>query len=362
MLLDCETEEALPKQEEELKAQVQTHEDKDKALAAKLEDQNKEIESLHQQVKDTDKALQSAKRECEALHQRIKYMNGMLAREGAMRYQDESMRKGLYQQLSEVKRQLEEERSLKNTFMAAEKKARNEAERLQELQNVFSNVKPAQDEPEKLEAVRVDYSNGRKKFTAQIKEEQDKNMGLQQELELIKVLYNEIKLKYETELKFEKEKNNTLQKELQQERRCHGERISADLELVKKLRTNKDHLHQQKEEEIRILQEERERSFAKELEDLKSQLKELTLTNLKLTANIKAEDEDSQDLQQKNAELQVVQREKVPLCDSQALKLLEEVDVSAENLPTKNKKPSLWKRFRHFVGLKRRKRKNPECN
>ncbi|XP_042289941.1 myosin-10-like [Thunnus maccoyii] len=372
MLPNCETEEVLLKQEDELKAQVQTYEDKDKVLAAKLEDQNKEIESLRQQVKETNKALQGAKRECEGLHKKIKYLNGLVTREGAMRYQDASIRKGLNQQLNEVQRQLEEERNLKDKFMVAEKKARKEAERLQELHNVLSYVKSAQDEPEKtnvetlekLEALTVEYSNSRERFAAQIKEEQDKNMGLQQELELIKLSYNEIKLKYETELKFEKEKSDNLQKELQQERRSHAERISTDLELLKKLSAAKDRLYQQKEEEIRILQEnasERESSFAKELEDLRSQLKELTSTNLKLTANVKAEDENSQDLQQETVELQVkvVQQEKEPLCDSQALELLDEVGVSAENLPTKTKKSSIWKRFRHLLGLKKRKRTNP---
>ena len=121
--------------------------------------------------------------------------------------------------------------------------------------------------------------------------------------------------------------------DLQQERRSHAERISADLELVDKLRANTDHLGQQKDEEI--LQEdasEREWSIAKELEDLR-------------------EDEDSQDLQQG----------KEPLCDSQVIEVLEEVRVPPDNLPTK-KKSSMWKRFRHFVGLRKRKRESPESN
>ncbi|KAM7402753.1 hypothetical protein PAMP_017966 [Pampus punctatissimus] len=52
--------------EEELKAQIQTDKDKDKAIAAKLEDQNKERVS--------DKAFQRAKRECGTLHQDIATM------------------------------------------------------------------------------------------------------------------------------------------------------------------------------------------------------------------------------------------------------------------------------------------------
>ncbi|CAK6975846.1 myosin-10-like [Scomber scombrus] len=307
MLPDCEIAEAFSK--------VQTtNEGKDEDV------QKKEIESLHQQVKEKNKALHCAKKECESLQQRVQHMNGMVAREGAMRYQDESMRKGLYQQLAEVKRQLEEEMSLKDKFMAAEEKARKEVE---QLRNVLSNMKPAQNDPEntnkatlnELEAVRAE-------FAAQIQVTQDINTSLQLELELIKVSYNDLKLN--------------------------------DEQLVDKLRANNDNLRQQKDEEIRILQEnasEREKSLAKQLEDLREQFKELTSTNLKLTANIKSEDENSQDLQQG----------KEPLCDSQAIEVLEEVSVPPENLPTK-KKSSMWKRFRHFMGLKKRKRESSESN
>lgn len=53
------------------------------------------------------------------------------------------------------------------------------------------------------------------------------------------------------------------------------------------------------EEQIQILQKntsEREGSFIKELENLRSQVKELTSTCLALTVNIKAEDKDIKDL------------------------------------------------------------------
>lgn len=63
------------------------------------------------------------------------------------------------------------------------------------------------------------------------------------------------------------------------------------------LRASRDHLHQHKDTEMWILQE-RDRSLAKELEDLKEQVKVLISTKLKLTANIKADDENSQELQQ----------------------------------------------------------------
>lgn len=65
--------EALASQAEELKGQLQrarTHsadqEENTKLLAAKVEDQNSEIQSLYQQVKKLNTALQSARRECDA--------------------------------------------------------------------------------------------------------------------------------------------------------------------------------------------------------------------------------------------------------------------------------------------------------
>lgn len=328
------------KQEEEWKVQVQTNnEDKNQALATKLEEQTKEIESLRDQVREKNKALHCAKKKGEALQQWIEYMNGMVAREGAMRYQDESMRKALYQQLSEVKRQLEEETHLKDKFMAAEVKARKEIQQLQELHNI--SLKSAQNGPEKTKKdTQNEAEAARVEFAAQIKEEQDKNTGLQQELELLKASYNDMKLNYETKLKYEKEKNDTLHKELQQEKKSQADRILENMKIVNKIMASKHHLCEQKEKEIQILQEEaseRETSFAKELENLKSQLKELTLTNLKLTGNIKPEDEDSNNLGKKTAEIQVmvVRQVEEPLSDSQATEVLVEVSVSAENLPTK---------------------------
>ncbi|KAE8297895.1 hypothetical protein D5F01_LYC02374 [Larimichthys crocea] len=110
LLQDCEIQKkALASQVEELEGQLESaktpEKEKIKELNAQLKDQTEEIQALHQQVKEVDVALQRAREESDG----AKTVNGMLTK-----------------QLSRLMQQLDEEKTLKNKFMAAEKKAQNQ--------------------------------------------------------------------------------------------------------------------------------------------------------------------------------------------------------------------------------------------
>lgn len=325
LLVQSETQKKeLASQVQELKGQLKStkihcadQKEKAKELTAKLEEQSKETESLRQQMKDMDSVLMSCRRECYTLQQRIKHFNGIIAEEAATR---QSMKNMLYHQLSRVTKQLNEERSLKNKFMAAEKAAQKEVERLQEL----SNVKPDEDKYEKKIKELVKEVEGVK---AECKVEKDKNADLLRELEEIKV---------------------------------HARSLSADLDLVRKLKAVWHQLQQMKEQ-IQILQRdasEMERSFITEVEDFRSQIKKAASTNLTLPVQIEAEDKDTLDSEQETTELKVdvVKQEKASVPDSQVSDFLVEASVPEENLTTTRKKHAMWKRLHHYMGLAKKKK------
>lgn len=222
----------LASQMEELKDQLQIAETKsarlDKKttqLAAKLEEQITQIEHLHLKLEETNKALDGAIRDGDVCLTRIK---DMLAHKTSMRKRDEKM-KTLHQKLDRVTNKLHRERSLKNKVMNAEKKAKEEVQNLQSICHVLSKVK----------------------------QEKDKSVALQQELEQI-------------------------QCHLKQDNRLHAERASADTAIIRELRATKEHLQQQvcKFQGQQSNISEREWSLIREVEDLRSQIKELTSASL----------------------------------------------------------------------------------
>lgn len=320
MLVQSETQKKeLGSQVQELKSQLKSaktccddQKEKAKELTAKLEEQSKETECLHQQMEDMDSVLMSYRRECYTLQQRIMHCNGIIIEEAATR---QSIKNMLYQQLSRVTKQLNEERSLKNRFMAAEKAAQKEVERLQEL----SKVKPDEGKYEKT----------------------------------IKELVREVE-KVKAECKVRKDKNADLLRELE-EIKVYAQRLSADLDLVRKLKAVRHQLQQIKEQ-VQILQRdalEMERSFITEVEDFRSQIKLVASTNLTLTEQIEAEDKDTLDSGQETTDLKV---EKASAPHSQVSDFLVEASVPEENLTTTTKKHAMWKRLRHCTGLTKKKK------
>lgn len=327
LLMQSETrKEELASQVKELNGQLQsanTHcadqEEKVKELTAKLEEQSKETESLRHQMEEIVLALMSSRRECDTLQQRMKHFNGIIIQEAAVRQHNQSMKNELYHQLSRVTKQLDEERSLKNKFIAAERKAQKEVERLQEL----STVKPGQDELEK-----------------QIKE-------LVKEVEELKA-----------ECKVGKEKNAELLRELE-EIKVHEQSLLADLDLVSKLKTIRHQLEHMLGQ-TQILQRvasELKLSFTTELGDLKSQIKTTASTNPALAVKIEVEDKDIQDFGQETTKLKVdvLKQENASVPNSQVSDFLEEVSVPEENLPTSKKKRTKWERL--FCYMEPRKKK-----
>lgn len=361
LLMQVKTQkEELASQVEELKGQLQsvkTHsanqEEKVKELTVKLEEQSKETESLYHQMEDMDSVLKSSRRECETLQQRIKYFNGIIVQEAAMRQHNQDIKNVLFNQLSRVRKQLDEERSLTNTFMAAEKKAQKE---LEELHDVLNKVKSVQDEYEnKINELVTEVEE----VKAECKVEKDKNADLLRELEEIKVSYKN-NPRYETKNMLETGKNDTLQTQLKQENIIHADSLLADLDLVRKMKAVRQQLQEMKKQ-IHILQRnasEMERSFITELEDFRSQIKKIASTNLTLAANTEAEDKDPQDFGQEATKLKVdvLKQEKASVPDSQVSDFLEEARVPEENLSTTTKKPTTWKRLCCCMGLKKKKK------
>jgi len=84
-------------------------------------------------------------------------------------------------------------------------------------------------------------------------------------------------------------------------------------------------------------------------------LEELTLTK------IKAEEEVSQALQRETLQLRedLKEQEEESLAVLQTLKLIPEPEVSEEKLPEK-KRCSVWKRVRHFLGLRKKSKQRQE--
>ncbi|XP_044033091.1 trichohyalin-like [Siniperca chuatsi] len=124
------------------------------------------------------------------------------------------------------------------------------------------------------------------------------------------------------------QQKGALQQELEAEKRSHAERVRVDQELIQRLRDEQDALRQ-------------------ELETLETKLGDLTSTNLKLATKLKTEEVVSQALQREFSQLNKELKE-------QEEEFLPEPEVFEEKLPEKKKRRSVWKRVRHFLGLRKK--------
>lgn len=280
----------LTSQVEKLKNQLQSAETLCACLekkaaqgAAKLEEQKTEIEHLHRQMKEKDTNLQSAMRHGNRL---LSQINVMMAQNTSMKQSTEKTDR-LHQQLDNATNKLKQEKRLKNKYMNAEKKAKKEARRLQKICDKFKQQK-----------------NNNRELLA--------SAALQQEL-------------------------GQIQHHLNQENRLHVENALTDRFLIRDPRATREHLEQQICE-LRAQQNdtsEKERSLIREVERLRSQIKEVIATSLNTAEKVSEQEEHL-----------------VP--ESQAV--LGEAAAPVENLPGKTKKNTSWKRLLVAVGLKQKKK------
>lgn len=281
----------LASQVEELKDQLRSAEtlcacleEKVAQGAAKLEEQKAQIEHLQRQVKEKDTTLQSAMKHGNRL---LSQINVMMA-QNTSRKQSTEKTDELRQQLDRATYRLKQEKHLKNKYMNAEKKAKKEARRLQKICDKFKQQK-----------------NNNTELLA--------SAALQQEFGLI-------------------------QHQLNQENRLHVESSLTDVLLIRDLRATREHLEQQICE-LRAQNDAavKERSLIRDVERLRSQIKELIASSLNTAEKVSEQEEHL-----------------VP--ESQAVKLLGEAAAPLENLPGKAKKNTSWKRFLMAVGLKQKKK------
>lgn len=280
----------LTSQVEKLKNQLQSAETLCACLekkaaqgAAKQEEQKTEIEHLHRQMKEKDTNLQSAMRHGNRL---LSEINVMMAQNTSMKQSTEKTDR-LHQQLDNATNKLKQEKRLKNKYMNAEKKAKKEARRLQKICDKFKQQK-----------------NNNRELLA--------SAALQQEL-------------------------GQIQHHLNQENRLHVESALTDRFLIRDPRATREHLEQQICE-LRAQQNdtsEKERSLIREVERLRSQIKEVIATSLNTAEKVSEQEEHL-----------------VP--ESQAV--LGEAAAPVENLPGKTKKNTSWKRLLVAVGLKQKKK------
>lgn len=304
--------EALLKQVEELKAQLQKAEDhsffqeqKVTELSTNLESEVNENESLWNQVEYLTNELNRTKTWTQQ-------QSNLFRKERAQCFKEQTLRIQLGQQLEETKKQLAHQKSQEELLVNKEKETRSE-------------------------------------------------------LETLKVSCQEIHQRYETELRAEKQKSYTLQQQLETENKSHAERVSEYHEQIQRLKAEQGALQQKVEQEIKLLQQdasERETIFCRELEDLKIKLHEQTSTNVKEEVNQALHTPDTpqlmDELRDDVCEQQEEQEEEESLPNLQEPEALKKARDPEQKAPEKKKTPSLWKRTRHFLGLRKKKKEKRE--
>ncbi len=471
--------EALVKQVEDLKTQLQRAEEHSSSqehrvnqLSTNLESETNENQTLWDQVEYLTNELHKER-------QMRRQQTHLCQKERAMGYEQYNLRLRLGQQLEEMERQLAHQKSQEELLVCKERETRTELEKLtvsyNELHHAYNNLQHAYSEiqqrydsdlkAEKQMNVTLQHQiqteantvSGYKELLQSMKYEQDalcqkmeqdakllqqeaaekeslrtalEDLKIQRQLDLQKIheefagkekeirtkteeltvsyiklhkahddlyyAYNVIQERYDTDLKALKQKNITLQQQLQVE----ANMVSGYKELVQSMKYEQDAFCQKMKQEIKLLQQEaaEKESQRMELEDLKIQLHEQTTKNLELVAQLKAEDGEEEEEQEEEV-IQVLHTEIVQLMDElkdqvcqqeeesstvsrgpeivedespavsqrpeiveeespavlQDPAFVEEAEVTEEEVAEK-KARSLWKRTRHFLGL-RKKRK-----
>ncbi|KAG8003176.1 hypothetical protein GBF38_007558 [Nibea albiflora] len=311
----------------------------------------------------------------------------------------------LNQELEETKEQLKRQKSLKEMFINKEKETRRELERLKKYTDpeTLSTAKIANQvrdttKRKKKKLLQVDYEElqvahiiNEEKFTSDLQAEKNNNKLLQQELERLRISYkvlnaryendknkmiqqemdklcishSESTQKYETEVIAVKQQADTLQSELDNEVKAHAVSVSEGFHKIQNLRAEQEALRQKMEEEMTVLKQnalKSEKIFESELEELNTQLSVQVSLNLKLSTELKAEREalqkiTSRDDNQPPKEAEVAEKQEEQQETTSPALALEPQREAQGTLPDRTAPPpSVWKRTRHFLGLRKPER------
>uniref|UniRef100_A0A0F8CE76 Uncharacterized protein n=1 Tax=Larimichthys crocea TaxID=215358 RepID=A0A0F8CE76_LARCR len=259
--------------------------------------------------------------------------------------------KALQEQLEKTSVSLQEVNTRYETDI---KYVRQQAYNLQlHLDKEMKQKKALQADYDKLQAA---YTLNQQKFSAECDTEKIKIV--QHELETIHVSHCQLRQLYDTDVVAVRQKAETLQRELDRETKAHADTVSEGWRVINTLRAEQDALRQKMAEVNNIQQNafKRERTFERELEGLKAQLKEQISVNLKLTTELQAEKEDygtprKRCRREEKDECEPMKKQ-ATINSGSSLGRIKDVEMSETNLPETTRTPSLWKSPHHFLGLK----------
>lgn len=270
-----------------------------------------------------------------------------LMKPGALRRQVQHLNKLLKETRAELARQ----KTLKEMYINRGKATKKEVERLHKYSNAetLSTAKIATQvrstiKRKKKKLLQVDYEElqvahiiSQDKSTTELQVEQQKNKVLQEELERIKLSHQELSLKYQMDVLTVRQQADYLRRELDHQVKIHTDKVLEDWSLIQKLKTEQDALRQKMAEEINFLQInafEKEKTFWREMDELKSQLNKQVSLNFELSTELKSEKDVYQPPRRKRPRYEDMgeepcrQRESIPYVA--ALKAMEKPEVSTQ--------------------------------
>lgn len=245
-------------------------------------------------------------------------------------------------------------------------KVRQQADNLKkDLEKEMKQQKVLQNDFEELHAAHTLSQN---KFTAELQREGEKNKLLREELERIAVSHHEISQRYETDVLTARQQAETLQCQLDKEVKAHAATVAEGWTVINSLRAELEALQQKMAGDLQEKPLEKEGFYGRQLEELKTQLNYQVSLNLELSNELKAEREEyrpprkrarreethedelcrHQQALPNTDTIQALKQESIP--NGTALEIPADVE---ETISQTTETPSIWKRTRHFLGLRK---------
>ncbi|XP_042338544.1 spindle pole body component 110-like [Plectropomus leopardus] len=274
--------------------------------------------------------------------------------------------KAFEKQLEDLKAQLQTAETLSSRL---EEKVTQLTTELESLQEQVKEKELLQEKnsilQDKVRELKEAHTINQEIYSAEIQVEKDTNQALQQELEDLKEKDTLLQQRQE---EIQTLKENAFQKEksfFKELADLKDNQASANQELVTKLKTeaevNKnlqiELARLRKEHQDKTREQEREKeALKKQVEDLK----EKQASNQELVTRLQNETENLQteltSLKEQHQDMTRDHQTESPN-DSDNIEVMEETEVSEQRIEEQKKNPSLWKRFRHRIGLRKKKKK-----
>ncbi|XP_065806777.1 trichohyalin-like [Labrus bergylta] len=201
-----------------------------------------------------------------------------------------------------------------------------------------------------------EHQVSQEKLAVELQLEREKNKFLEEEMESLQNSHNKLHQSYEKEVVTVQHQADILQSELVKEVQSNADRAMVDHQVIMNLTAEQKALRIKMAEAMQIKKEKalEEAFYIRELEEVKAQLSLQTSLNLELSNELKAEREKNMEtafleLQEEVEDSEDNNNNETPMADVLTQELQEEAEVPA------NEKPSHWKRFRHYIGLRKPK-------